>query len=500
MDIPLINSAATSRLGSVAPLAPAQVSPLAQAQTVAALVAQTTVDLSPLGRFLSAVTLFQKKLQELQSPQSPAAAERDAGDAFAATASAVQGVADSANALQASSLNGTSDDQSLSNLFAQQFAAQFPSADDAEDADLAAIGLSFAAPSAFEEGEVLSVDFPLLQAAFEADPAGTTALLARAGAAFGALAGIAPGDGADSDTDPLALPGAAPDPATAPAPGAALAPPAVPEAAEAPAPLTSDGAFLQELLAETPRPTLDQAAPPSVAEASANFAAQNAVDASGSPTTELNNENADAQAAASAQANRTLAEQSSAAQVASRQADERIAGTIAAGRAAQAAELDARSLDEKAATRADEQLLERTRTEQAGNERRLARDDEQQRLERTLEARTLAREQAQPAPLREQAAAASVSRSLPLAPPADPVIVARPLPPPVNAAQQAARDPAIAAAIAAYNLSAGPFAALHAKPELAPPKIKTVPGVEIVTAVEPIADDGPTNTSSRPFR
>ncbi len=84
------------------------------------------------------------------------------------------------------------------------------------------------------------------------------------------------------------------------------------------------------------------------------------------------------------------------------------------------------------------------------------------------------------------------------------VVVAPPQPlnpvPLVNNAQQLARDPAIAAAIAAYNLSAGPFAALNGRPEQAALRPKVIPPVNSVTKVAAIEADAATSESSRPFR
>lgn len=578
MDIPLVNIGSANRTGSVAPVAPAQVAAVAQAQTAAAMVSLTTVDLSPLGRFLSAVTLFQKKLQELQSAPGPMATERDSGDAFAAVAAAALGLADSVNELQASSLNGTSDDQSLATLFGQQFAALAPDADDGDSAaQLAAIGLTFTSPSGLEEGDVLNVDLAVLQEAFASDPEGTTALLARAGAAFSALAGIAPGAG--DEIDPSDLTADAPDQAAGPALVTPQPPPDLPDAAPSPAQVTSDGAFLQELLAETPRPGLSQAAPPSVADANANFAAQRAADINaqngvqdqlaaatavaaqrvaqanarqdvpgsvdgslpvspelpaaaspvaaratenaGLPQTEAADEQqrariqaqaddrATAQSEDATQASRTLAGQALAAQEAVRDADALTAGAVATTRAAQAARLDGQAIDEAAIERGDQQAGERMRLAEAVNEERLAQAEEQKRLERSREAREHILDEEDAARPRLEQVAATVTRPVTPAQLAaraaqadqvNPPVPPRPLPPPVNQAQLAARDPAVAAAIAAYNLSAGPFAALNVRPELAAPKIKTVPSVETVTKVEPIEDDGPTNTNSRPSR
>jgi hypothetical protein len=75
-----------------------------------------------------------------------------------------------------------------------------------------------------------------------------------------------------------------------------------------------------------------------------------------------------------------------------------------------------------------------------------------------------------------------------------------PPPPPVQDPQQIARDPAIASAIAAYNLSAGPFAALNGRREAGATPAKLVPAVESVTKVAAIDTDAATGESSRPFR
>ena len=96
--------------------------------------------------------------------------------------------------------------------------------------------------------------------------------------------------------------------------------------------------------------------------------------------------------------------------------------------------------------------------------------------------------------------AATLSQPMPPADNAPAVVLQQLLPLPVNNAQQLARDPAIAAAIAAYNLNAGPFAALNGRPEIAAQRPKLIPAVHSVTSVEAIETDAATSDSSRPFR
>ena len=511
MDIPLVGTAPARAPAAIAPVLATQLSATAQAQAAAAVLAQTTVDLSPLGRFLSAVTLFQKRLVELQANPAAVAAQADSDDAFAAVASSVVALSEGANALQTSLINGTSDDQSLATLFNQQFAAQTDSVDEGDSDSLAAIGLTFTPGLGGED--VLEVDSTVLQAAFAADPQGTAALLARTAAAFGALSGVA----ADAGAEPSVLfanesnaPGTG-----APAPASA---PGLPALADAPAPISSDGALLQELLAETPRPALalSQAPPPAVAEASATFAAERAAEALVQPASARSPDNATAallpplrnaapavaanltsaqqanEQAAAAQAARLLANQSNASRIEARGADnrmvdkvaterdanERIAGAVAANRVAQASELETQNINAAAVSRAGVKS----------------------RLERPLAARVPTPAGADATMLLRDRVAATLSQPMPPADNAPAVVLQQLLPLPVNNAQQLARDPAIAAAIAAYNLNAGPFAALNGRPEIAAQRPKLIPAVHSVTSVEAIETDAATSDSSRPFR
>ena len=566
MNIPLVTTAPTGAPGIITPIAPTQVQAAAQAQVAATLIAQTSVDLSPLGRFLSAVTLFQKRMLELQT--NPAAVA-ESEEALATVIGSVEALADSANELQASSITGTSDDQSLATLFSQLFDAQAASTGEGEGDDLAAIGLTFS-PALLEDGDVLDVDTAVLQAALVNDPQGTAALLERAADAFGALAGVAPATIADPSIlfadepaadDPLAL-----TPAPTPSQQTIVQPD------DTAAPLTSDGAFFQELLAESPRPAMafTQAPPPAVTEANANFEAQRLAEvdalapaerapdarATGAlpqpfepdarvtagatpaiataagiapsastsaaanivrpqPTT-VENENqttlpaqaaerAEAEQAARIQGNRDLAAQDAVRDAnarfadtiaAEREASERIGASMAAERAAQAGALGDLASEEQGS---DKSALARLNAQDA-LQRQVAAEREQVRSERARQANELDADELELSPLLRDRVAAPMPQPMMQADKPVEAAVPRPPPLPVDKAQQLARDPATLAAIAAYNLSAGPFAALNGRREIAPPRVEPIRPVENVTKVTAIDTDAATSDSSRPFR
>ena len=596
MDVPLVSTAPTGAAAIITPIAATRLQAAGQTQAAAALLAQTTVDLSPLGRFLSAVTLFQKRMLGLQANSVAGAGQPDPEAAIAAVASSVAALSDSANDLQASLITGTSDDQSMGTLFSQQFAAQTGGTDDS--ASLGAIGLTFT--SGLGQPDVLNVDTAVLKAAFEADPAGTAALLGRTAAAFGALTGVA----AEAGVDPTALlaeDGGADIGLQAPAGNPAAQniqetqvtqgaqttqatqdsratqnPQALPGFADPAPTLSTDGAFLQELLADTQRPglALTQAPPPAVAEANANFAAERAAEAdaagglrsgpdsaaaplppplpeaasnaaaaalanraqassSGAPELPLSASQAALNAtagtgvprsapsgadnpdplplpasaqAAAAQAARTLADKGAANNIvlrdannrladtmdAEREASERIASAVAAGRAAQVSQRETQDLDEAAMMRATDNAAEHRRVEEQGT---------QVRLERSAQSRQGEAGEAEVGAPQRDRVTATLVQPLPVANVEEDGIalpLAQPLP--VNNAQQLARDPATAAAIAAYNLNAGPFAALNGRPEIAAQRPKVVAPVDSVTSVAAIETDAATSDNARPFR
>ena len=137
-------------------------------------------------------------------------------------------------------------------------------------------------------------------------------------------------------------------------------------------------------------------------------------------------------------------------------------------------------------------------------QRRLAREVDQRRLARVRENGELNADDPTPARrLRERFETLSPQPMLQAdtqgSKPEEAVVPQR-LPQPLLNAQQLARDPAIAAAIAAYNLSAGPFAALNGRPDPAATRPKVIAPVEAVTKVAAIETDAATGESTRPSR
>ena len=553
MDIPLVSSLPPGSIGSIGPLinrAPAApivptLSPLPPSLT--------TVDLSPLGRFLSAASLFQKKMLGLQVSASTITESQAREYSEILVSSATLAVA--FNELQANNIGGTDvdggslDQQSLSTLFAQQLATR--TAADGGDAEtalasLASIGLSFA-PGPLGADDNLTVDLPLLQVALEVDPATTGALLSRAGAAFGALV-QADVQVADLFADPpqvTAASAAFAAPALAPAPGAAGAP-------------SRDDVFLQELISENSEASRPAAAPgpaqagiglpnqagSSAAALQAQEAFVRASESRTAPVAAPANSGADVQelvnvsSSAAAVENNVLAEQALADRAIALAANERTQSAFEDERAALAEAIDTRDRQDLANARntaaaqaednalasnqaaaananrtlAEQALSERAAT-RAGNERSLRanqeerfalreavegqdrvkqasltaqdRIDEQRRLQDVRTAQQLAADNTVE-PLTMNATTNTVARS---AQQAEEAAVARAQPPQPSLrdqALQAARDPAIAAAIAAYSLNTGAFAALNARQEQGAPRTKSVPAVSGVSKVSAV--------------
>ncbi|MDQ1811978.1 hypothetical protein RBA41_01540 [Massilia sp. CCM 9210] len=163
---------------------------------------------------------------------------------------------------------------------------------------------------------------------------------------------------------------------------------------------------------------------------------------------------------------RVLAQQLQAEREAARELDEKIAGASDAVRAALAEDIAKRD-----ALRVDQLNVERSM--------------EQRRADQLAQA---AAAPVAPDQFSRPAAAvrtATTARSAIQDQNADPNIT--PQPPAIPApdqAQLAARDPAIAAAIAAYNVNTGPFAAQNGRPDIQPPKVKAVAPVAAVTKVD----------------
>ncbi|RSZ61033.1 hypothetical protein HF313_16840 [Massilia atriviolacea] len=524
MNIPDITSTAVRNAALLNPLAATQSRAVEQvlSQPLPA-VAPTTVDLSAPGRFLSLASLFQKKTLELQSS---VASDTDTATALAEVASTAAAVAGVFNELQANTVgNADSAPDTLGGQSLQsQFFQQFGSLPQDAEASLAGIGLGFAPATGPAAGQ-FAVDETALQDAFRQDPAATSALLDRtADAFFGVVgtqiqaqtAGIAflPDDGA------LA--------AAAPGPLATQVQPPAPQASNA------ENFFVQSLVAESqgkesaaplapasglPPPltpaelgegkdfpvqldlittTEPQAAPLPQDDAQAIGVGATPVEARqvAAPTTQIATQAAPAIAAAPetderiqprataastatetastasdtgsvAQQARILAQQLIAEREAARALDEKIAAASDAVRAALADEMaqrDAARIDRIDA----KSTVERPRTEQVEQDATVPIT-----RERFAQAQAAATEQSaiQVQDTEQDTDQESALRQ-----------AALPVP---NQAQQAARDPAIAAAIAAYHINTGPFAAQNARPDIQPPRAKPVAPVAAVRQVEP---------------
>lgn len=425
MDIPLVSSLPLSNVGSAAAVAQTQAQVIESAAIVATPpTAPTTVDLSPLGQFLSATSLFQKKLLELQASASTV----PEGQAFSDIAAATTTLAVAFNELLTSPIGGTDgnaeplDQQSLAALFAQQFGAQTGAAGADQDtalASLGTVGLILNPNPALAPGQPLTVDLPLLQVALEVDPATTTTLLNRAGNAFAALVASGARPAAEIENSALSVPRTAGSAAAQPVPAASL-------------------------LVEAQAPDLAPANPALTAESKAQAANQ----------------------AAAADVARTHAEKDLADRALELAGNKR---TQSGSEEERAALFDA--IEEHDRVKADQLKAD-------------SKAVEQQRLQRANDARDHLN--AEPAPALEPVP--ETVNAVPRNVQQEQDSVAAQEPPPVplyTNAQQAARDPAIAAAIAAYNLNTGPFAALNVRQELAAPKLKTVPPVSSVTKVAP---------------
>ncbi|SHG75791.1 hypothetical protein [Massilia sp. CF038] len=462
-------------------------------------VAPTAVDLSTQGRFLSLASLFQKKTLELQASLER---DNDSSDAFANVTASLQALANVFNELQLAPVDdaGALTDRIGQGSLTSQFFAQFGASEDEGRVTLGRIGLQFATGPTPSTPGSFRVDDAALQSALRDDLADTTALLTRsADALFGVVssqiqsqsAQLAPFD--QEQQDPLE--------------SLDLAAPALQaQIAED----RSPALFVQNLLTDALRegsalpddpanglalpgdeavaPANNQ--PPATAAPTAPFQAEQALGIPALPSaaaqTIIARENGvqaqdaslavqAASAAAATKADaiadeaRQLAQQLAAEREAARLLDEKIAGASEEVRAALAAEIEARD-----SSRTSE-------PKQAGNSAQQRDDsavtDVLSRIEPALRERLLPAASARPIAIPVRDPADPVSRQPDLAP----LPVA--LPSPASQAQLAARDPAIAAAIAAYNLSTGPFAAQNLKPDNPPPRPKPIPAVAAVSKV-----------------
>jgi hypothetical protein len=592
MDIPLVSPAPLGSTAAISPITAAQALAAAEAQNAAVLSASlTTVDLSPLGRFLSASSLLQKKVLEQQVAAGKAEdAALVAPDPETIAASAVS-LAGAFNELVANNLGatdadaGSTDGQSLAAQFAQRFGGEtVPADDNATLANLDAIGLRFVPAPTQPQAQVLSVDQPALEAAVASDPAGTTALLGQAADAFSTLAGVTPQTvpedsveappvtpalQAESEAAQQAVASAAPapddvflqqlinetarQPATPPPPAAEVFRSEaqflnLPESAQAGQASASPAAALPADVAPAVAPAV--AAPPAAPAATppalpANNALAIEPEANVPVNRTLANETVRQPAtpptpAAEVLRNAPQAGQASTSPAAALPADvgPTVAPDVPAPPAAPAAAPPAAPANNALAinpeadalvnrTLADQALAARNATVAADERAQRQSDDERRELNTANDKHDAAMADAirigrQMAELRRErladATATANREAAALAPDTTERVVrteqvipttqaeeadtnVNALPPPAqpDRAQLAARDPAIAAAIAAYNLNTGPFSALNGKPEAGAPKARIVPPVATVTKVTAIDTEAGLHPGARQF-
>ncbi|MET3131730.1 hypothetical protein AAKU55_001993 [Oxalobacteraceae bacterium GrIS 1.11] len=163
---------------------------LAAAQTlqISALdTSSSVVELSRLAEFQSTLAAAQKKLRELQASPATTGASQAGFDLLN---SATQGVIDAYNNLQTTATDGSQlpfDAQAGTTLNAQLTQALSPSGNTPVLASLSQLGVTLQTAPTPDTPASLSVDVPALQAAFNADQNGTTAVLTQAAGALDTL-------------------------------------------------------------------------------------------------------------------------------------------------------------------------------------------------------------------------------------------------------------------------------------------------------------------------
>ena len=156
----------------------------------------TIVDLSSFGQLLSAVASFENRLSVLRPGSSSSGIGQNFGADFGSLVAETQYFVDSFNNLQGSLgeqnfLFGTVPASSPAARLSADLQARVDEAFDNGDSaltQLADLGIELRPALLPGSGASLSIDMEALRAAFEADPAGSFSLLARASDAFTTLA------------------------------------------------------------------------------------------------------------------------------------------------------------------------------------------------------------------------------------------------------------------------------------------------------------------------
>jgi len=184
--------------GVIAPSAALRASGLSLSSGVLFDSTSTTVELSGLGRLLSAATRFQEHLQALNPGSATSGGGTNFGTDFASLAAEVQSFIDVFNGLQNTIADigitnilpggSTTFVQGLSQSLDAQAQADYANGSSALT-KLSQLGITFQPATFPGGGGRLSIDLNQLQSAFDADAAGAFSLLSEAANAFGELGG-----------------------------------------------------------------------------------------------------------------------------------------------------------------------------------------------------------------------------------------------------------------------------------------------------------------------
>jgi len=168
----------------------------------------TTVELSGVGRLLSAATRFQEHLQALKPGSETSGGGTNFGTDFASLAAEVQSFVGAFNGLQGTIADvgatnitnivpsgGTTFVQGLSRSLDAQAQADYANGS-SELTKLSQLGITFQPATLLGGGSKLSVDLDALRSAFDADADGAFSLLSEAANAFGELGGSFAAQGA----------------------------------------------------------------------------------------------------------------------------------------------------------------------------------------------------------------------------------------------------------------------------------------------------------------
>lgn len=182
----------------IAPSAVLRITELSPSSGILFNSSSTTVELSGLGRLLSAATRFQEHLLALKPGSATSGGGTNFGTDFASLAAEVQSFVDAFNGLQgtAADVGATNALSGGSATFAQGLSQTLDAQAQAGYANgssaltrLSQLGITFQPATLPGGGGRLSIDLDALQSAFDTDAEGAFSLLSEAADAFGELGG-----------------------------------------------------------------------------------------------------------------------------------------------------------------------------------------------------------------------------------------------------------------------------------------------------------------------